>query len=165
MGDTLKIGEVADRAGISPAAVRYYERIGVLPAAERAGNGYRTYDERTVERSLFVHHAKRLGCSLDDVADLMLAWDGGECGPVQDRLRSLVATKLADAEREMVSLMAFTEELRHAAEMLERHRPVGPCDERCGCISDPEGEADHSVPRPLALTVKPSGVQKRWTAN
>ena len=51
MGDSLKIGEVADRAGVSAAAVRYYERIGVLPAASRSGNGYRTYDERTVEQT------------------------------------------------------------------------------------------------------------------
>ena len=74
MGDSLTIGEVADRAGVSAAAVRYYERIGVLPAASRSGNGYRTYDERTVERLVFVNRAKRLGCSLEDVADLMLAW-------------------------------------------------------------------------------------------
>ena len=165
MGDTLKIGEVADRAGVSAAAVRYYERIGVLPAASRSGNGYRTYDERTVARLVFVNRAKRLGCSLEDIADLMLAWEGGECGPIQERLRQLVADKLADAEREIVNLMAFSEELRHAAATLERHRPIGPCDERCGCISDPERDADASAPQPLALSVKPSSVPKRWMAN
>jgi MerR family transcriptional regulator, copper efflux regulator len=165
MTDTLKIGEVADRAGVSPAAVRYYERIGVLPPASRTGNGYRTYDERTVERLVFVNRAKRLGCSLDDIADLMLAWEGGECGPIQDRLRQLVATKLADADREIQSLLAFTEELQQAAQTLERHRPVGACDDNCGCITDPDASGDPASPRPLALTTKPSSVPKRWTAN
>ena len=164
MGDSLKIGEVADRAGVSAAAVRYYERIGVLPAASRSGNGYRTYDERTVERLVFVNRAKRLGCSLDDIADLMLAWEGGECGPIQERLRQLVADKLADAEREIRSLMAFSDELRHAGETLERHRPIGPCDERCGCMTDPDATNDPAI-QPLALTAKPSIVPKRWTAN
>jgi len=69
MSTTLRIAEVADRAGITTATVRYYERIGVLPPAPRAGNGYRSYDEHTVERLAFINRAKHLDL-LDDTCGL-----------------------------------------------------------------------------------------------
>lgn len=135
MSASLRIAEVADRVGVSTATVRYYENIGVLPEPERAGNGYRVYDERTVEQLEFIARAKRLGCRLDEITDLVTAWNGGECGPVQDRLRVLVADKLTDARCELVELDTLIHELQHAAAALEQHRPVGPCDDSCGCVT------------------------------
>jgi DNA-binding transcriptional MerR regulator len=154
MTGSLRIAEVADRVGISTATVRYYERIGVLPAPERADNGYRVYDDRTVERLEFVVRAKQLGCTLEEITDLVTAWDGGECGPIQDRLRVLVADKLAAAQTEVVELVALTADLRRAAASLEQHRPTGRCDDRCGCITD---TSDSAAGRPtgLAFTAKP----------
>ena len=81
-----------------------------------------------------------------------MAWDGGECGPVQDRLRRLVAEKLATAQAEIVELMTLTAELRTAAAALERHRPVGPCDDSCGCVT---AEADERSTFAVTLTAKP----------
>lgn len=151
---TLRIAEVADRAGVTTATVRYYERIGVLPPAPRAGNGYRSYDERTVERLAFINRAKQLGCTLDEITDLTTAWDGGQCGPIQDRLRALVADKLATAQTEIIELVTLTEELRRAATALERHRPVGACDDQCGCITAAVDDAPRDVA--IALTNKPT---------
>lgn len=141
MAGTLRIAEVADRVGISTATVRYYERIGVLPPPDRADNGYRRYDSRTIERLAFVARAKQLGCTLAEITDLVSAWDGGECGPIQDRLRTLVADKLTAAQAEVVALVTLTADLRRAAAALERHRPVGRCDDRCGCIAESSGSA------------------------
>ena len=156
MSPTLRIAEVADRAGITAATVRYYERVGVLPPAPRAGNGYRSYDERTVERLAFISRAKQLGCSLDEIADLTTAWDGGRCGPIQDRLRELVADKLVTAQAEIVELVTLTAELRRAAAALERHRPDGACDDRCGCVSEPPDGPP--VEYPVPLSAKPAVV-------
>lgn len=151
---TLRIAEVAERAGITTATIRYYERIGVLPPAPRAGNGYRNYDEQIVERLAFVNRAKQLGCSLDEITDLATAWEGGQCGPIQDRLRALVADKLARAQTEIIELVTLTAELRRAAAALERHRPTGVCDDRCGCVSEPADAAP--VEFPVALTGSPA---------
>jgi MerR family copper efflux transcriptional regulator len=156
MSSSLRIAEVADRVGISTATVRYYERIGVLPAAERADNGYRMYDDRTVERLEFVARAKQLGCTLEEITDLVTAWDGGECGPIQDRLRTLVADKLAATHAEVVELVALTADLRRAAASLEHHRPIGRCDDRCGCIIDTSDDAA-ARPTGVAFTAKPIG--------
>jgi MerR family copper efflux transcriptional regulator len=133
---TMRIKEVAERSGFSAPTLRYYEEIGLLPEAARTAAGYRTYDEATVERLAFIGRAKQLGCSLDEIADLTTAWDGGQCGPVQLRLRTLVIAKLADARAQIVELMTLSSDLQRAAASLEVHRPDGPCDDRCGCVTD-----------------------------
>ncbi len=131
-----KIKDVADRSGFSTATLRYYEDIGLLPAAERSAAGYRLYDDSTLERLAFIGRAKQLGCALGEINDLAAAWDSGRCGPVQDRLRAKVAEKLTDAQRQIVELTVLAEDLRRAATALERPRPDGPCDDTCGCVSD-----------------------------
>jgi MerR family transcriptional regulator, copper efflux regulator len=154
-----KIKEVADRTGFTPATLRYYEDIGLLPAAQRTASGYRVYDDTTLERLGFVARAKALGCSLDEINELSIAWQGGECGPVQDRLRDTVADRLQAAQRQIAELASFCDDLRAAAESLERHRPTGPCDDRCGCLGGPTGVADRTRTAPIfqaiSLTSKP----------
>ena len=149
MATGLKIKEVADASGFSAATLRYYEQIGLLPTASRTAAGYRTYDQRTLDRLSFIARAKQLGCTLDEITGLTTAWDGGQCGPVQDQLRQLVAGKIAAAQTQIAELMTFTSELQQAAASLERHRPEGPCDSTCGCISDS-----------VTLTSKPVAVEE-----
>ena len=143
-----RIKDVAERTGFSTATLRYYEEIGLLPAAARTGSGYRLYDDRTIERLGFIARAKQLGCTLEEIRALNEAWDGGRCGPVQDRLQATVAQKLAEATARIAELRALTVDLRRSAAALERHRPDGPCDDRCGCVSDPAP----SSPGPLPVT-------------
>jgi len=130
-----QIKDVAERTGFTAATLRYYEEIGLLPASTRTAAGYRIYDDSTLDRLAFIARAKQLGCSLSEIADLTLAWEGGQCGPVQDRLRTVVGDKLADTQRQVVELTTLSSELQRAAAALERHRPDGPCDDRCGCVA------------------------------
>jgi DNA-binding transcriptional MerR regulator len=148
-----KIKDIAERSGFTAATLRYYEGIGLLPESTRTPAGYRLYDDRTLDRLAFIARAKQLGCTLGEIADLTLAWDGGQCGPVQDRLRAVVATKLGDAQQQIVELMTLSSELQQAATTLELHRPDGPCDERCGCVTDPTVDAP---PQPVSLVSKPT---------
>lgn len=136
MTTAYRIKDIADRTGFTPATLRFYEEIGLLPTAARTEAGYRLYDDDTVERLAFIARAKQLGCSLDEIAGLVTAWDGGECGPVQDGLRRLVAAKLASAGERIAELVTLTADLQQAARSLERHRPAGRCDDSCGCVAD-----------------------------
>src|SRR5262245_8814555 len=77
-----RIAAVAARTGFSAPTLRYYEQIGLLSPAERTEAGYRLYDERAVERLSFIARAKRLGCTLEEIADLAEAWDSNECAPI-----------------------------------------------------------------------------------
>ena len=118
--------------------------------------GYRLYDQRTLDRLAFIARAKQLGCTLEEITGLTTAWDGGQCGPIQDQLRQLVAGKIDAARSQIVELMTFTTELHAAADALERHRPEGACDGDCGCVSDPTESitAIHAV----SLSAKPHTV-------
>ncbi len=66
-----KIGEVAKLVGLGSETVRYYEKEGIVPKAERAQNGYRLYDETHVRRLRFVKRSRELGFSLDKVRSLL----------------------------------------------------------------------------------------------
>ncbi|HEX2783070.1 MAG TPA: MerR family transcriptional regulator [Ilumatobacteraceae bacterium] len=136
MTTAYRIKDIADRSGFTAATLRYYEGIGLLPESNRSPAGYRLYDDHTLDRLAFIARAKQLGCSLDEIADLTIAWDGGQCGPIQDRLREVVTDKLASARQQIVELMTLTSELQQAAATLELHRPDGPCDDLCGCVSE-----------------------------
>jgi MerR family copper efflux transcriptional regulator len=132
----MRIAEVADRSGYSPATLRYYEELTLLPPPVRTAAGYRTYDPAVLERLTFIGRAKALGCSLDEVADLLPTWDGGRCAPLQARLRSLVEAKLDDVRARVRELQAFAGDLYR---MLAAATPDGPCDETCGCVTEPVG--------------------------
>ena len=68
--EELPIGEVARRAGISPSALRYYERIGLLPAPKRV-SGRRRYDDSTVQMLKVVQLAQRAGFTVNEIQTLM----------------------------------------------------------------------------------------------
>lgn len=133
----MRIAEVADRSGFTTATLRYYEQVDLLPAPERTAAGYRAYDESVLDRLAFIARAKQLGCSLNEVADLMPAWDQGRCSPVQDGLRQLATGKLSDARARASELLAFAGDLERILAGLGTHTPDGPCDADCGCVGDP----------------------------
>jgi MerR family transcriptional regulator, copper efflux regulator len=137
---SFSIGEAADRSGFPAATLRYYDELGLVRPAQRAANGYRRYVDADLERLRFVGRAKHLGCSLEEISSLLVAYDGGECGPIQEQLRSLVDTKIAESQRQMVELTMLVAELQRSLADLGRHRAKGACNEQCGCISQPTGE-------------------------
>ena len=92
---TLSIGEVAREAGVSVSAIRFYERSGLLPEAERVG-GKRRFGADTVRRLGVIDVAKRAGFSLDEVRALLDSIDGG--APAHEELRALAARKLPEMD-------------------------------------------------------------------
>lgn len=92
---TLSIGEVADRAGIAVSAIRFYERNGLLPEAERV-SGQRRFTDETVQRLGIIDVAKQAGFSLDEVRVLLTSIDEG--APAHEQLQALAARKLPEVE-------------------------------------------------------------------
>ena len=101
----MHIRELAQRTGVSPKTIRYYEAVGVLPPPRRAPNGYRLYDERDVERLRLVAGARRLDLSLEEIKEVMALRERGEapCRVLLDRLREK-ADEIAERIRELQRL-------------------------------------------------------------
>lgn len=74
----MRIGELADRLGVNPKTIRYYESIGLLPDPERTPSGYRDYEEGAVDRLRFIRTAQRLGVTLDEVKEILGFRERGE---------------------------------------------------------------------------------------
>jgi len=109
----LRVGELAEAAGVAPDTVRYYERAGLLPPPRRTPAGYRAYDREAVDRLRFIQGAQRLGLRLRDIADLLAVRDTGicPCEPAEQLLRRRVAeldaemSRLAALRTEMVAMV------------------------------------------------------------
>lgn len=67
----LTIGALAERSGVNIETIRYYERIGLLPAPPRSAGRHRLYEEPHCRRLAFIRRARELGFSLPDVRLLL----------------------------------------------------------------------------------------------
>jgi MerR family transcriptional regulator, copper efflux regulator len=158
--NTLTIGQVAERTGFSTSSLRYYEGIGLVVPAGRSEAGYRIYDTSVLPRLSFVARAKQLGCTLEEITDLLEVWDQSSCGPVQRRFHALVTEKIAATEQRLAELSAFSDQLRTAAVHLGGEPADGPCDSTCACLFEPARP-------PLACSLAGGEVDDRmgeWTA-
>jgi DNA-binding transcriptional MerR regulator len=149
--DTYTIGEIAVRSGFSTSALRFYEGIGLVSPASRTAARYRMYDDRTLDRLAFITRAKQLGCSLEEITDLVGIWDRQQCGPVQARFHTLVTDKLHATRRQITELEAFTTQLHSAAKQLAGQPTDGPCGDDCACVAD----------TPIACTLETAALPDR----
>ena len=111
-----KIGELAQRTGLAPSRIRFYERIGLLRAVERQENGYRSYPDDAVLALKLIAAGQRAGFSLDELRTLLpsdlASWDHGT---LIDTLRRKVQdiealqAQLAQSKAHLVELMAQIE--------------------------------------------------------
>jgi MerR family mercuric resistance operon transcriptional regulator len=67
----VNTSEIADKAGVPTATVRYHERRGLLETPRRTRAGYRQYESATGERLRFIKYAQELGFSLEEIRDLL----------------------------------------------------------------------------------------------
>lgn len=139
----LQVSELAARAGVPPSTVRFYERAGLLPAARRAANGYRLFDESALEDLALIGRAKSAGMSLEGAAGVVAAWNGGSCAALAGRLRAHLIAELGRADAQMADLAAFRRKLETALDRLvtssadvgaeARDPGLDRCGPGCGC--------------------------------
>ena len=112
----LSITAVARRFGLRPSALRYYERIGILPRATRV-RSKRHYDANILARLALVQRARQAGFSLEEIRELFCGF--GPETPVSERWRQLAA-------RKMEELVAASDRIRTMQDLLGKMA-------RCAC--------------------------------
>ena len=100
----LTIGRLAQSAGANLETVRYYERIGLMPAPPRTHGGHRSYAPEHVQRLRFIRRSRELGFGLDAIRRLIALSEPGiqGCREVRDMAREHVASidaRIADLQR------------------------------------------------------------------
>jgi MerR family redox-sensitive transcriptional activator SoxR len=89
------IGQVASAAGLATSAIRYYEKIGLLPPARRS-SGRRRYSEGVLSRLAVIQLCKQLGFELSEVKTVLDGLTKGDRST--QRLKRLALNKLAEVE-------------------------------------------------------------------
>ncbi|MET3919802.1 MerR family transcriptional regulator [Arthrobacter sp. UYEF20] len=69
--NTMHIGELADRTGLSLRTIRHYDDVGLLPATARTDGGFRVYSADDVKRLMVIKQMKPLGFSLEEMAEIL----------------------------------------------------------------------------------------------
>lgn len=122
-GDEFTIGRLARETGCKVQTIRYYEKIGVMPAPNRTAGNQRRYARRHVERLGFIRHSRQLGFPIEAIRQLLSLADSPEqpC-ETADRIARI---QLREVESRIARLQSLKAEL---------HRMVEQC--RGGRISD-----------------------------
>ena len=121
----MKIGELAKRAGVGIDTVRYYEREGLLPQAQRLASGYRVYDATVLQRLRFICRAKALGFTLPEIRDLLALSD--HRGEDMATLRAAAVDKLRSVEERLAELNRVREGLQALVTSCPGHGALAQC--------------------------------------
>ena len=107
----MNIGEAAGSSGVSAKMIRHYEALGLLPAARRAESGYRQYAQNDVHNLRFIRHARDLGFSLSEIAELVSLWQNRRRPSRQ--VKALAEAHMKELEQKATELLAMKSALEH----------------------------------------------------
>ena len=103
---TLKIGDLAKRCGLTVEALRFYEKQGLLQPQARSEAGYRFYTDEDVQRVRFILHAKQVGFTLAEIKQL-LALRADKDDYSCEEVKQYTAQKLREIEARMHDLQTI----------------------------------------------------------
>ena len=107
------IGEAAKATGVSAKMIRDYEKLGLIPAADRSFAGYRLYADADLHRLRFIRRARGLGFSMKQVAELMALWNDRERPSA--KVKQLAMDHVGELDARIAQLQAMQRTLRSLA--------------------------------------------------
>jgi DNA-binding transcriptional MerR regulator len=125
MKHCLSIGDLAEETGVKVVTIRYYERVGILPAPTRTSGNYRIYSEEHARRVRFVRRCRVLGFALEQIRDMLRlsSENGSSCA----ELCAITAHHLAAIEEKVNDLKQLAAELRRINSSCDGDRPMTEC--------------------------------------
>ena len=126
----MRIGDLANRTGLTVKTLRFYEQAGVLPAAARLPSGYRDYNDSAQARLRFVKAAQAAGLTLAEVRQVIAVRD--DDGPPCEHVTGLLDAHAADLDQRIAELISLRADITH---LRDRARTLDPaaCDPATVC--------------------------------
>ena len=106
----MNIASAAERSGVPPKTIRYYEEIGLI-RPDRAANGYRDFDESHVHKLAFLGRARALGFGIEDCRALLSLWE--DRSRASGDVRALALRHLEEIDGKLRELEAMRGTLAH----------------------------------------------------
>ena len=107
----MNIGQAAKASGVSAKMIRHYEQVGLLPVAVRTDAAYRQYQARDIHTLRFVRHARDLGFSIAQIAQLVALWHNRKRSSRQ--VKALATAHIQELEEKAQELLAMKSALEH----------------------------------------------------
>ncbi|HEX2913165.1 MAG TPA: MerR family transcriptional regulator [Chloroflexia bacterium] len=121
MDHRMRMGELTERAGVTPRTIRYYESIGLLPPGEREGNGHHYYTEETLARLRKIDQLKNLGLNLEEISEVLDLYFTDPSGlQPKTAVLAILRRHLADAQKKIGALQQFCAEIQTNIDRFER---------------------------------------------
>jgi MerR family copper efflux transcriptional regulator len=127
----MNIGDVAERSGLPPKTIRYYEDIGLI-RPDRGPNGYRAFGEADLHRLAFLGRARSLGFSIEECRALLALWADDTRASAD--VKAMAEAHLAEIDRKIAELRSLRATLAHLV-----HRCHGDDRPDCPILADLAG--------------------------
>ena len=123
-----RIGEIAERTGVSVETLRYYEKRRLLNAPARTEGGYRVYSDAVVHQVKFIKQAQSLGLTLDDIQQLAAGRLRTTHAPSCRKVRALLTRRIEEIDARVKELREFRRTL---------HDHLAACDGALATAAEP----------------------------
>src|SRR5436190_23635166 len=131
---TFTLGELAHRSGLTPDALLYYEKLGIIAAGPRTPGGFRVYTLEVLDRLRFIKQAQLHGLTLVEIREL-LRLDGRRGASQCREVRALLERKLTDLDARLIELQEFRRTLNDYLDRCNRTLADTP-DAACPVVED-----------------------------
>ena len=113
MKTKMRIGELADQAGVTPRTIRYYEGLGLLGPCEREGHGFRYYSDAELARLQKIDVLKQLGLTLEEISEVIPLYCEDPTGLLgKRRVLEILEKQLEETDEKIEALQRFRSEIQ-----------------------------------------------------
>jgi DNA-binding transcriptional MerR regulator len=120
--EKMRIGELAQKAGVTPRTIRYYEDLGLLGPSEREGKGFRYYTEVELARLRKIDALKGLGLSLEEIRSIIdLFFEEPTMLRGKQKLLEILQNHLKETDEKIEALSQFRSDLQANIARIEQY--------------------------------------------
>lgn len=111
----MRIGEIAEKSGLSAHTLRYYEKAGLFKSSGRSESNYRVYTQNDLETALFIKRARNIGFSVEEVGTFLSirsdlpAHVCAEAKQLADEKIETVSHQIAELEKVLTALRRMSD--------------------------------------------------------